>query len=65
MMTDLGRVPDLLATADLTLFDSLVLPHHAAWCADFGSNALVLAYGPHVTPPADPPSLREGCGSAN
>ena len=45
-LTDLGRVPDVLATADVALFDALVLPAHSAWYVVFGTNALVLAYGP-------------------
>lgn len=46
-LTDLGRVPDVLATADVALFDALVVPAHSSWYVIFGSNALVLAYGPH------------------
>lgn len=45
-LTDLGKVPDLLAVADVGLLDSLVVPGHATWYLVFGSNALVLAYGP-------------------
>ena len=45
-VTELDRVPDVLATADVALFDSLIVPHHADWYAVFGTNALVLAYGP-------------------
>jgi molybdate/tungstate transport system substrate-binding protein len=44
-VTDLGRFPDVLATADVTLFDSLIVPQHANWYLLFGTNALVLAYG--------------------
>ncbi|MCC6317520.1 MAG: extracellular solute-binding protein [Gemmatimonadaceae bacterium] len=46
MMTELGRVPDVLAVADRALLDSLVLPKYATWYVAFGTNALVLAYGP-------------------
>lgn len=45
-LTDLGKVPDILAVADLSLLDSLVVPAHASWYLVFGTNALVLAYGP-------------------
>jgi molybdate/tungstate transport system substrate-binding protein len=46
-VTELGRVPDVLATADVALFDQLIVPTHADWYVIFGTNALVLAYGPH------------------
>ena len=46
MVTELGRVPDVLAVADRALFDSLIVPAHAKWYVLFGTNALVLAYGP-------------------
>jgi molybdate/tungstate transport system substrate-binding protein len=45
-LTDLGKVPDLLAVADVSLLDSLVLPRFSSWYLAFGTNALVLAYGP-------------------
>lgn len=45
MLTELGRVPDILAVADRALLDSLVLGKHSSWYALFGTNALVLAYG--------------------
>src|SRR5262249_7973968 len=40
-------VPDVLATADVALFDRMVVPKHSDWYAVFGTNALVLGYGPH------------------
>lgn len=46
-LTELGKVPDVLAVADVSLLDSLVLPRHSSWYLIFASNALVLAYGPH------------------
>jgi len=46
MVTELGRVPDILAVADHALLDSLIVPAHADWYALLGTNALVLAYGP-------------------
>ena len=46
-LTELGRVPDILASADIALLDALVLPAHSAWYVVFGTNALVLAYGAH------------------
>ena len=44
-LTDLGQVPDVLAVADVALFDSLILPRHSTWYLVFGNSALVLAYG--------------------
>ncbi len=52
-LTDLGRIPDILATADIALFDALILPTHSSWYVVFGTNALVLAYGPHSLGRAD------------
>ncbi len=43
-VTELGSVPDILATADVSLFDSLIIPKYATWYIVFGTNALVLAY---------------------
>lgn len=48
-VTELGKTPDILATADLALFDSLIVPRYASWYMAFGTGALVLAYGPRST----------------
>jgi molybdate/tungstate transport system substrate-binding protein len=45
-LTELGQVPDILAVADQALLLTLVLPRYASWYLLFGTNALVLAYGP-------------------
>jgi len=45
-LTDLGKVPDVLAVADLAVLEQLVVPAHAAWGATFASNAMVIAYRP-------------------
>ncbi len=47
-MTELGQTPDVLAIADEALFPALVVPAHAKWYVRFGTNALVLAYGPRA-----------------
>lgn len=47
-MTELGQVPDILAVADEALLPKLVLPRFARWYVRFGTDALVLAYGPHA-----------------
>ena len=46
-MTELGKVPDVLAVADVRLLDSLVVPKFSRWYLIFASNAMVLAYGEH------------------
>jgi len=45
-VSELGIIPDVLAVADDKLLTDLVLPKHATWFVRFGTNALVLAYGP-------------------
>lgn len=47
-MTELGHTPDVLAVADEALLPALVVPAHARWYVRFGTNALVLAYGPRA-----------------
>lgn len=47
-VTELGVIPDVLAVADDQLLTDLVLPTHATWFVRFGTNALVLAYGPRA-----------------
>lgn len=43
-LTDLGRVPDVLAVADYQVLAGLVVPAHATWYANFARNAMVLLY---------------------
>ena len=43
-LTELGRVPDILAVADVSILPELVVPDYASWYATFARNALVLAY---------------------
>jgi len=52
-LTDLDRVPDVLATADVALFEEYVIPAKADSFIVFGTNALVLAYGPQSADTAD------------
>ena len=47
-MTELGQTPDILAVADEALLPDFVVPSHAQWYVRFGTNALVLAYGPRA-----------------
>lgn len=43
-VTELGKVPDVLAVADYTVIDGLLRPTHAAWQVRFARNRMVLAY---------------------
>ena len=43
-ITDLQRVPDVVALADRELFPRLLIPAHATWYASFARNTLVLAF---------------------
>jgi len=52
-LTDLGRMPDVLGTADVALFDLLIVPAYSSWYVVFATNALVLAYGPQSAGRAD------------
>lgn len=47
-LTELGQVPDVLAVADEALLRQYVLPAHASWYVRFGTNAIVLAFGPRA-----------------
>ncbi len=43
-LTDLGKVPDVLALADYTVIPKLLIPAHASWYAVFARSEMVLAY---------------------
>jgi molybdate/tungstate transport system substrate-binding protein len=43
-LTELGKVPDLLAVADYTVIDRILRPAHASWQVMFARNRMVLAY---------------------
>jgi molybdate/tungstate transport system substrate-binding protein len=43
-LTELGKIPDVLAVADYGVIEKLLFPRHASWHAAFGSNAMVLAH---------------------
>jgi molybdate/tungstate transport system substrate-binding protein len=43
-ITELGKVPDVLAVADYAVIDRIVRPAHASWQVMFARNAMVLAY---------------------
>jgi molybdate/tungstate transport system substrate-binding protein len=45
-VTELGRVPDVIALADHEIFPQLLVPEHTAWYARFARNRMVLAHTP-------------------
>ncbi len=44
-LTELGKIPDVLAVADYGVIAKLLMPKQATWYVTFASNAMVLAYG--------------------
>jgi molybdate/tungstate transport system substrate-binding protein len=55
-LTELGKIPDVLAVADYNVIPALLVPAHADWYVTFARNAMVLAYSP------DAPGSREITG---
>jgi molybdate/tungstate transport system substrate-binding protein len=45
-LTELGRIPDVVALADQEVFPQVLMPEHATWYVRFARNRMVLAYGP-------------------
>lgn len=43
-LTELGKIPDVLAVADHNVITKLLVPRYATWHVTFASNAMVLAY---------------------
>jgi molybdate/tungstate transport system substrate-binding protein len=43
-LTELRRIPDVIAVADYHVIPSLLVPRYAGWYAGFARNAMVLAY---------------------
>ncbi len=43
-LTELHKIPDVLAVADYNVIDDLLRPRYATWYANFARNAMVLAY---------------------
>jgi molybdate/tungstate transport system substrate-binding protein len=62
-ISDLGRRCDVMASADYTVIETLLVPQHASWCIKFAANemAIVLAEGSElqqqITPRNWPPVL--------
>jgi molybdate/tungstate transport system substrate-binding protein len=45
-VTELGRVPDVIALADHEIFPQLLVPEHASWYVRFARNRMGLAHTP-------------------
>lgn len=45
-LTELGRVPDLIALADAEVFPRLLVPSQTTWYVAFARNRMVIAYTP-------------------
>ena len=43
-LTELGKIPDLVAVADYEVIPLLLMPGHTTWYAKFAHNRMVLAY---------------------
>lgn len=43
-LTDLGRIPDVLALADVEVFPQLLMPKHVTWYAEFARNRMIIGY---------------------
>ena len=43
-LTELGKIPDIVAVADFEVIPLLLMPDHATWYAKFAHNRMVLAY---------------------
>jgi molybdate/tungstate transport system substrate-binding protein len=43
-LTELGKIPDVLAVADYSIIPKLLVPAQADWYVTFANNALVLAF---------------------
>ncbi len=48
-LTELGKIPDVLAVADYGVLAKLLMPGHTTWYVTFASNAMVLAYSERST----------------
>ena len=43
-ITELGRVPDVIALADVEVFPQLLIPAHVSWYAEFARNRMIIGY---------------------
>lgn len=52
-LTELGKIPDILAVADYNIIPELLIPRFAAWYATFATNSLTLVYSKESAGAAD------------
>jgi molybdate/tungstate transport system substrate-binding protein len=45
-LTELHKIPDLIALADYEVFPQLLIPEHVQWYVDFARNRMTIAYTP-------------------
>lgn len=45
-LSELGKIPDVLAVADFHVIPAVLIPAHATWYVSFARNAMVLLHGP-------------------
>jgi molybdate/tungstate transport system substrate-binding protein len=43
-LTELGKIPDVIAVADYGVIPKLLIPRHADWYVTFATNSMVLTY---------------------
>lgn len=43
-LTELGKIPDVIALADEDVFPKVLIPSHVSWYVRFAANRIVLAY---------------------
>ena len=43
-LTELGKIPDLVALADEDVFPKVLIPAHATWYVRFAENRIIIAY---------------------
>jgi len=43
-LTELGRIPDVIALADYEVFPRYLMPNHVTWYTEFARNRMVIAY---------------------
>ena len=43
-ITELGRIPDVIALADVEVFPQLLMPAHVSWYAEFARNRMIIGY---------------------
>src|SRR5688572_1549946 len=56
-LSELGKIPDVIALADEDVFPKVLLPSHVSWYVRFAENRLVLAYTDRSKYAADIDSL--------